>query len=317
MAYSQNRKGNILLGGAKMDLHDKNQPYDEQDDLEQDVSEEIHEEETDEIVDVQEDNEDTGDDGAIKDDGMAEQKKAKNLGVYLAMALCLVALGVGAWATYDTVVKITDITPSTTSSIAPSSSTAEVNQTVSGVPRVESNAESSSSKTESTVSSQITSSQAVSEASSVSGNAAVEPPVESKVPEVYRYPVAGQEIMKGFSNGDPVYNMTTDDWRTHDGLDIGAQLGQNVMSIGVGTVVSSYEDALWGNVLVIRHGDIEVYYCGLAEKSVLEVGATVEDGQILGTVGIVPLEEKENPHIHIQMKKDGIWIDPTRILQAS
>ena len=51
------------------------------------------------------------------------------------MALCLVALGVGAWATYDTVVKISDVTQNTASSSAPQSSTAEVNQTVSGVPK--------------------------------------------------------------------------------------------------------------------------------------------------------------------------------------
>ena len=109
--------------------------------------------------------------------------------------------------------------------------------------------------------------------------------VESQVPEYYNYPVAGQEILNGFSNGDPVYNMTMDDWRTHDGLDIGAEKGQNVMSIGAGTVVDSYEDIMWGNVLVIQHGDIEVRYCGLTDKSLLAAGDTVEDGQILGKIG--------------------------------
>ena len=140
---------------------------------------------------------------------------------------------------------------------------------------------------------------------------------ESQVPEYYNYPVAGQEILNGFSNGDPVYNMTMDDWRTHDGLDIGAEKGQNVMSIGAGTVVDSYEDIMWGNVLVIQHGDIEVRYCGLTDKSLLAAGDTVEDGQILGTVGIIPIEEKLGAHLHIQMKKEGIWIDPTRVLKEA
>ena len=117
-----------------MDLHDKKQPYDEHDDLE----EELLEEETDDILDdeeYQEDDEEAEEESAVKDDGASQPKKQKNLGVYLAMALCLVALGVGAWATYDTVVKISDVTQDTASSSAPQSSAAEVNQTVSGVPK--------------------------------------------------------------------------------------------------------------------------------------------------------------------------------------
>ena len=101
-----------------MDLHDKKQPYDEHDDLE----EELLEEETDDILDdeeYQEDDEEAEEESAVKDDGASQPKKQKNLGVYLAMALCLVALGVGAWATYDTVVKISDVTQDTASSSAP------------------------------------------------------------------------------------------------------------------------------------------------------------------------------------------------------
>ena len=312
-----------------MDLHDKKQPYDEHDDLE----EELLEEDTDDILDdeeYQEDDEEIEEESAVKDDGASQPKKQKNLGVYLAMALCLVALGVGAWATYDTVVKISDVTHDTASSSAPQSSTAEVNQTVSGVPKdnvmeddlpiAESEVVSESVSSEETVSSEVVSEQ----------------PVESQAPEYYNYPVAGQEILNGFSNGDPVYNMTMDgsmvqlkfpngrqysvtmdDWRTHDGLDIGAEKGQNVMSIGAGTVVDSYEDIMWGNVLVIQHGDIEVRYCGLTDKSLLAAGDTVEDGQILGTVGTIPIEEKLGAHLHIQMKKEGVWIDPTRVLKEA
>ena len=175
-----------------MDLHDKKQPYDEHDDLE----EELLEEETDDILDdeeYQEDDEEAEEESAVKDDGASQPKKQKNLGVYLAMALCLVALGVGAWATYDTVVKISDVTQDTASSSAPQSSTAEVNQTVSGVPKdnvmednlpiAESEVVSESASSEETVSSEVVSEQ----------------PVESPVPEYYNYPVAGQEILNGFN----------------------------------------------------------------------------------------------------------------------
>ena len=163
-----------------MDLHDKKQPYDEHDDLE----EELLEEDTDDILDdeeYQEDDEEIEEESAVKDDGASQPKKQKNLGVYLAMALCLVALGVGAWATYDTVVKISDVTHDTASSSAPQSSTAEVNQTVSGVPKdnvmeddlpiAESEVVSESVSSEETVSSEVVSEQ----------------PVESQAPEYYNY----------------------------------------------------------------------------------------------------------------------------------
>ena len=76
-----------------MDLHDKKQPYDEHDDLE----EELLEEDTDDILDdeeYQEDDEEVEEESAVKGNGASQPKKQKNLGVYLAMALCLVALGV-------------------------------------------------------------------------------------------------------------------------------------------------------------------------------------------------------------------------------
>ena len=304
-------RATYFLGGAKMDLHDKKQPYDEHDDLE----EELLEEETDDIPDneeYQEDYEETVEESAVKDDGMSQQKKSKNLGVYLAMALCLVALGVGAWATYDTVVKFSDVTQDTASSSAPQSSTAEVNQTVSGVPK-----DNAMDENLSVAESEVVSEGAVSSEEPVSSEVVSEQPVESQAPEYYNYPIAGQEILNGFSNGDPVYNMTMDDWRTHDGLDIGAEKGQNVMSIGAGTVVDSYEDIMWGNVLIIQHGDIEVRYCGLTDKSLLAAGDIVEDGQILGTVGTIPIEEESGYHLHIQMKKDDVWIDPTRVLKET
>ena len=229
----------------------------------------------------------------------------------MATTLFFFALGLEAWATYDTVVKISDVTQDTASSSAPQSSTAEVNQTISGVPK-DNVMEDNLPIAESEVVSESVSSEEI-----VSSEVVSEQPVESQAPEYYNYPVAGQEILNGFSNGDPVYNMTMDDWRTHDGLDIGAEKGQNVMSIGAGTVVDSYEDIMWGNVLVIQHGDIEVRYCGLTDKSLLAAGDTVEDGQILGTIGTIPIEEKLGAHLHIQMKKEGVWIDPTRILKEA
>ena len=45
--------------------------------------------------------------------------------------------------------------------------------------------------------------------------------------------------------------------------------------------------------------------------------AAVKAGQKIGSVGVVPMELTEEPHLHLELKKDGKWVDPTEILTES
>src|SRR5699024_5051625 len=56
-------------------------------------------------------------------------------------------------------------------------------------------------------------------------------------------PVSGQTLA-GFSGDELVYSETLGDWRTHNGIDLAADAGDEVRCARAGTVSAVYEDGL-------------------------------------------------------------------------
>ena len=100
----------------------------------------------------------------------------------------------------------------------------------------------------------------------------------------------------------------------HTGVDLAATQGEAVKSAADGTVKNVYSDDSLGNTVVITHGTIEAYYCGLGQTSVKK-GDKVKKAQQIGTVGIVPSESADASHLHLAMKQDGKFIDPLTVLK--
>ncbi len=131
----------------------------------------------------------------------------------------------------------------------------------------------------------------------------------SASPIIYSKPVVGQ-VFKEFSGDTLVYSNTLGDWRVHNGTDIKCEYGSIVSSSTFGSVVSVSSDDRYGNVVIVRHEDGSMfYYCGLDEISVAE-GDAVGAGQKLGTVGVVPCECEDEPHLHLMAMKDGEFVEP-------
>ncbi len=235
-----------------------------------------------------------------------KEKGKNNKGFYIALGICLVAVGVAAWTTYDSVVNYA--VPETGTA---SSSTAQANNTVSGI-------YAGSSETPKTASSEKPETQApkassAQPSSKPAAKAETKTPVKqaAAAPELFSYPV-GKVIVQKFSE-DPVYCKTTEDWRAHTGIDLKADAGSAVKSAAAGTVKKVYEDDRYGKTVIITHGDVEAWYCGLDKISV-ETGSTVTSGQEIGTVGSVPIEKYEDSHLHFITMKDGKYVDPLDIL---
>ena len=72
--------------------------------------------------------------------------------------------------------------------------------------------------------------------------------------------------------------------------------------------------ACWSNVIEIEHGEYEFFYCGLGENFLVKEGDTVTKGQAIGTVTAVPFEAAEGVHLHLEVRRDGIYVDPESIL---
>lgn len=125
------------------------------------------------------------------------------------------------------------------------------------------------------------------------------------------WPMAGA-ITKEYKMDQLVYCATTADWRVHDGVDMLAYLGEPVMAVTSGTVTAVYEDELMGTVVEIAHEDsVSSRYCNLGTVPTVEVGDTVAPGDVIGAVGNTALAEcGDEPHLHLQIFREGVSIDP-------
>lgn len=112
------------------------------------------------------------------------------------------------------------------------------------------------------------------------------------------------------------YDSTMADWRTHDGIDISCQLGDEVMAAADGTVVNVTKDDLYGTTVEIEHvGGVRAVYANLAEEPPVWEGESVTMGQVIGSVGGTALAETNQvPHLHLSMMMNGERIDPLSLL---
>lgn len=129
------------------------------------------------------------------------------------------------------------------------------------------------------------------------------------------FPVAG-EVLNEYSWGE-LTKAAGGVWRTHDGVDIAAEVGENVKSMTSGTVTSIYSDPLWGNCVVIDHGETVIgCYYGLSPDISVNIGDKVSAGQVIGTVGnTADIESDLDSHIHFALKFEGTWIDPVSYIE--
>ena len=126
----------------------------------------------------------------------------------------------------------------------------------------------------------------------------------------------GMDILKDYSSDTPSYNATMGDWRTHNGVDFKGVEGDQVKAIAYGTVISVYEDTLYGTVIEIDHGNsVTAKYCGFNPDTVeVKKGATVDAGDLLGYLGTVPCEKTDLSHLHFEIIYNGKNVDPLELM---
>ena len=142
--------------------------------------------------------------------------------------------------------------------------------------------------------------------------AAVEeqPVVEAAAP-IYVWPVAGQ-VERAHSSDTLSYDQTLRDWRTHEGIDIIAELGAPVVAAHSGSVESIVQDSLYGTVVTVSHVDsTRTIYANLAENPPVNVGDWIDCGTTIGSVGSTALcEISQTSHLHFAITVNGTAADP-------
>ena len=132
----------------------------------------------------------------------------------------------------------------------------------------------------------------------------------------FQRPVEG-EIVKEYAQDNLVYSETLEEWVTHSGIDIKADKTTVVKAAEAGVVKSIKNDPRYGLTIVIEHDDTyQTVYSNLLTSEFVVEGETVEKGQSIGTVGnSAVFEIADEPHLHFEILKDSIAIDPSIYIQ--
>lgn len=135
-------------------------------------------------------------------------------------------------------------------------------------------------------------------------------------PLTFSKPLNGQ-IQKPYSIDKVIYSKTLELWKTHDGIDISSQIGENVKSIEKGTVEKVYDDSFYGTTVVIDHGQgYKSSYSNLNSKVSVKEKQTVTKGQVIGKISNTSIGEiKDEAHLHFTLFKDNNNVDPTYIFK--
>lgn len=114
----------------------------------------------------------------------------------------------------------------------------------------------------------------------------------------------------GIREGIPGTADSTSGTHFHDGVDIAAESGTRINSVGDGVVVEAGYSEDYGNYIVIKHSSGANSKYGHWEDVSVGVGDTVKAGEQIGTVGSTG--NSTGPHLHFGWdgNGDGKYNDP-------
>lgn len=127
------------------------------------------------------------------------------------------------------------------------------------------------------------------------------------------WPVEGL-VLESFSGDELVYSETMKDWRTHNGTDIAAPTGCRVVAALDGVITAVYTDPLLGGVVEQEAEGLVWRYCGL-DNIKAEAGQAVEAGDTLGRLETADGESAGESHLHLELLRDGNYLDPESVLK--
>lgn len=112
------------------------------------------------------------------------------------------------------------------------------------------------------------------------------------------------------------YNNT---YSANTGIDLAAKDGSafDVTAAVSGTVTKAEKDALLGYVVTVESGNgITTFYQSLGKLQV-EQGDTVAQGDVLGTAGMNELNKEAGNHVHFEIRKDNVAVNPESYFEKS
>jgi Membrane proteins related to metalloendopeptidases len=124
-------------------------------------------------------------------------------------------------------------------------------------------------------------------------------------------PLPGAAVTSSFGiRSDPIIGRPAH----HSGVDFRAEYGAPVRATGSGTVIKAGWNGGYGRMVEIDHGNgITTRYAHLS-KIMVQVGAHVEKGGIVGRVG--SSGRSTGPHLHYEVRRNGRAVNPLTFISA-
>lgn len=126
-----------------------------------------------------------------------------------------------------------------------------------------------------------------------------------------RSPLEFSRITSGFSNAR--FHPVLQEMRAHRGIDYAAPIGTPIKAIANGTVDFVGPQGGYGKLVILAHpnGVTTLYGHMNSFASTLRKGARVNQGEVIGTVGMTGLAT--GPHLHFEFRISGVHMDPLKV----
>lgn len=217
-----------------------------------------------------------------------EEKKAGSKGFYIALALCLIAICGVAVTTFISSLPTDEPDNVDATKGSTTATTTAVQQVVIPATDVKDDRTTTVAATTTTAT--------------------------TKTEDLFVFPVSNR-VLRAFSK-DHYFSETLGAWVTHNGIDFEAAEGDAVKAAADGTIAAIRQDALWGDVIEVKHnGNLITRYCGVTADSIAE-GQTVKAGDVIGAISSVPAEVLDAAHLHMELLVNDRYTDPLTLIKG-
>ena len=250
-----------------------------------------------------------------------EKKPTDRVSFYIALSISLMAVGFAVWSAYSTFTDTPEPSDNTYFSSL-STENAAVAQEMTGVTEAETQAPAAAvteapTQPPTVAERRLIISETKPPEAKQTAQEEEDTPLQAvlKVEEDLVYPVKSRQVTKPYSENG-VYNTTLRDYRAHTGCDFAAEPGENVYVMCGGIVKDISVSELYGVIIEVDCGDFSVYYCGLDTEFSVETEQEISTGDTIGTVGQIPCESADDPHVHIEIRVGNQLIDPLSVIDS-
>ena len=127
----------------------------------------------------------------------------------------------------------------------------------------------------------------------------------------------GRPVEKGWLSSH--YGMRIDPFtgkqEFHKGVDFAGKHNSNVIAVAAGIVTRAESAGGYGNLVEVDHGNGYVTRYGHNHTIEVEIGQAVKKGQAIAKMGSTG--RSTGPHVHFEVLKDNVKINPTKFIQSS